>query len=69
VCLDKRQPKLVPGILYIDPPDGWRFGFPKAMPLDLEAEARPAWLVEQGYPAHLANDPNLMCRYYYLEPP
>ena len=35
--------------LYVDPPDGWRFGFPKAVPQDREADLLN-WIVEQGYP-------------------
>lgn len=39
--------------LIIDPPSGWRYGFPKPIPEDVffDAAAFRAWLVEQGYPA------------------
>ena len=34
---------------WIDPPSGWRYGFPKILPK--EADGRTLeWLVEQGYP-------------------
>ena len=35
----------------INPPSGWKFGFPKAIPDDV-TDGRPlrAWLVENGYP-------------------
>ena len=33
---------------YIDPPSGWRFGFPKEFPDDVEDVNK--WLVENGYP-------------------
>jgi hypothetical protein len=33
----------------IDPPEGWRYGFPKAIPQDQQHRALE-WLVEQGYP-------------------
>lgn len=32
----------------IDPPTGWKYGFPKPIPEDVR-DLR-AWLVEQGYP-------------------
>ena len=32
----------------IDPPQGWRYGFPKVLPDDVK-DLR-AWLLEQGYP-------------------
>jgi len=36
-------------VTFIDPPSGWRYGFPKVYPK--EAEGRTLeWLVEQGYP-------------------
>lgn len=35
--------------LYVDPPEGWRYGFPKAVPKDREADLLE-WIVEQGYP-------------------
>ena len=41
--------------LYVDPPDGWRYGFPKAVPKDREADLF-AWLAEQGYPKQWLND-------------
>lgn len=36
-------------ITLIDPPGGWRWGFPKVIPLDQLARAQE-WLVENGYP-------------------
>jgi microsomal dipeptidase-like Zn-dependent dipeptidase len=33
----------------IDPPSGWRYGFPKALP-DPEPVNLTEWLVENGYP-------------------
>lgn len=35
--------------LYVDPPEGWRYGFPKAVPKDRENDLR-AFVIEQGYP-------------------
>lgn len=33
----------------IDPPSGWKYGFPKQLP-DPEPVNINQWLVEQGYP-------------------
>lgn len=33
----------------IDPPSGWRYGFPREIPEDQISRARE-WLVENGYP-------------------
>ena len=41
--------------LYVDPPEGWRYGFPKAVPKDREADLLE-WIVEQGYPKDLVFD-------------
>lgn len=38
---------------YVDPPSGWKYGFPKQMPEYLPPEKFHAWLVENGYPQHL----------------
>jgi hypothetical protein len=35
---------------YIDPPSGWKYGFPKVLPESVEDVMK--WLVENGYPQH-----------------
>jgi hypothetical protein len=35
-------------VKYIDPPSGWKYGFPKIIPDSVE-DVR-AWLIENGYP-------------------
>ena len=35
----------------IDPPSGWKYGFPKPMPEDVENVRE--WLIEQGYPEEI----------------
>ena len=35
-------------IMMIDPPSGWKYGFPKPIPGDVENIFE--WLVENGYP-------------------
>ncbi len=39
-------------VTYIDPPEGWRHGFPKAIPDDIMQGigSIKSWLLEQGYP-------------------
>lgn len=36
-------------VTIIDPPTGWRYGFPKPIPKDRLKDVN-TWLVEQGYP-------------------
>lgn len=40
----------------IDPPSGWRYGFPKEMPEDLKPEDINEWLVLNGYPKEFIED-------------
>ena len=40
-------------VTYIDPPNGWRYGFPKYIEVsieDLKDIDMKKWLVENGYP-------------------
>lgn len=37
-------------ITYIDPPDGWKYGFPKILPEGLLLEYHTDWCIENGYP-------------------
>jgi len=42
---------------YIDPPAGWRYGFPKEFPDGVEgADAIHAWLVSEGYPQFMIDE-------------
>lgn len=39
--------------LIVDPPEGWKYGFPKRMPEDIIGSDRKIfceWLIAQGYP-------------------
>lgn len=39
--------------MYIDPPSGWKYGFPKQAPanfMEFEAHDLNNWLIENGYP-------------------
>ena len=48
----------------IDPPSGWRYGFPKPIPDDITDHN--AWLVENGYPQSLIDELGeyFFCRYW-----
>lgn len=37
---------------FVDPPEGWRYGFPKAVP-DEGISDMLKWLIDEGYPAEL----------------
>lgn len=37
-------------ILWIDPPEGWKYGFPREVPEGIERDAINEWLIEIGYP-------------------
>ena len=41
--------------LIIDPPSGWKYGFPKPIPEDRRYDS-VTWLVEQGYPQELIDE-------------
>lgn len=51
----------------IDPPSGWKYGFPKAIPSTVENVLE--WLVENGYPqAEIdACGEHFYCRYWEKE--
>lgn len=34
---------------YVDPPSGWKYGFPKVFDTEVDGVMRE-WLIEQGYP-------------------
>jgi len=51
--------------LIIDPPSGWKYGFPKPIPED-RLKDQDVWLVEQGYPQSEidALGEHFYCRYW-----
>ena len=55
-------------VLMIDPPSGWKYGFPMPVP-DPRPENMTAWLVEQGYPQKEidACGQYFYCRYWETE--
>ena len=52
--------------LIVDPPSGWQYGFPKAVPEDWKNysdEERELWFLEQGYPQSMIDNGSLnRCR-------
>lgn len=55
-------------IVLIDPPSGWRYGFPKVLPPNMTIEEILRWVVDSGYPQSEV-DRGMMkhCRYIYME--
>ena len=53
----------------IDPPSGWRYGFPKEMPEDLKPEDINEWLVLNGYPKEMIDDLGEYFHYRVFEIP
>jgi hypothetical protein len=53
----------------IDPPSGWKYGFPKELPPGVEDTL--AWLVENGYPQAEIDrmGDNFYCGHWYREDP
>lgn len=55
-------------VTYIDPPEGWKYGFPKVLPK--EAQGRNLeWLIENGYPQEIIDKlkDHFYCRYWEQE--
>ena len=55
-------------LLMIDPPDGWRYGFPRPIPRE-HLHRTLEWLVEVGYPAELITPTGFVCRYWDVSNP
>lgn len=57
-------------ITMIDPPSGWKYGFPKPMPKQFETwEESRAWLISEGYPESMIEryGERFPCRYWNEE--
>lgn len=53
-------------ILVVDPPSGWKYGFPKEVPL--EESPCEEWFLANGYPKELINQGMLKyLRFWYKE--
>ena len=60
-----------PKRVMIDPPNGWRYGFPKMLPL-IPKEGKnfklKDWLIQERYPPHeIMDNPNFACRMWETE--
>lgn len=51
----------------IDPPSGWKYGFPKPIPEERKKDVLE-WLVEQGYPKSLIDElgEHFYCQYWEM---
>lgn len=57
-------------VTMIDPPSGWKYGFPKVMPKKFDNFSElEEWLVSEGYPQRLINElqDTFFCRYWEEE--
>jgi hypothetical protein len=57
-------------ILMIDPPEGWKYGFPKKVPFTVtEEKTINEWLIEVGYPKERIEYYGMYfyCRMWYEE--
>lgn len=57
-------------VMMIDPPSGWKYGFPKPMPKQFDTfEEKSAWLVSEGYPQSEIDSygDHFYCRYWEQE--
>ena len=54
-------------VTYIDPPSGWKYGFPKIIPEGIKDHTK--WIIDQGYPKRLADSlgDHFYCRYWNEE--
>lgn len=65
-------PKCITNKIYIDPPEGWKYGFPKECPKEYKDKfVLEKWLIEHGYPANLIKyykeTDSFFCRYFEKE--
>jgi len=60
-------------VTMIDPDGGWKYGFPKPLPTDIENEDLTEWLIENGYPREVIDKWKqsdlgyIPCRYWETE--
>lgn len=59
-------PDLDPDRLMVDPPSGWRYGFPKRIPREHQNRTIE-WMIEQGYPRYLTEQKHFYVRYWNAE--
>lgn len=51
----------------IDPPSGWKYGFPKEIPKGVSGDGIKKWLVDNGYPKSEIDSYGdyFMCRFWF----
>lgn len=51
--------------MFVDPPSGWKYGFPKVIPEDVKDHNQ--WIIEHGYPKEVMDSYGefFYCRYWY----
>lgn len=52
-------------VRFVDPPGGWKHGFPKQAPEDIKDFRQ--WLLDQGYPEKDVDFAVKYCRVWYEE--
>ena len=50
--------------IYVDPPEGWKYGFPKVWDKNKYPELNE-WLVQEGYPKKEIEKDSFYCRFWY----
>ena len=55
--------------MMIDPPSGWRYGFPKELPEDLKPGGINDWLISEGYPKEVIDELGEYFHYRMWEAP
>ena len=55
--------------IIVDPPEGWRYGFPKEMPENLLPEDFEDWILDNGYPKEKRDKygEHFYCRFWTRE--
>lgn len=51
--------------MWVDPPGGWRYGFPKKIPDGVINQRE--WMIAEGYPKEVMDSygDSFFCRYWY----
>lgn len=49
--------------IMVDPPSGWRYGFPK-LKEDTDTRTTEQWLIDEGYPKDQAKFASENCRWW-----
>jgi hypothetical protein len=55
--------------VWIDPPEGWIYGFPRPIPEGIEGDAINEWMIKVGYPKEKIEEygEHFHCRMMYEE--